>query len=126
MNYDIQDCIANCKRCHETCLRMAMTYCLQMGGRHAEPEHLQLMIGCAEICQTAANFMLYGSPVHGAVCAACAEVCEACALSCEDVGDMEECEAECLRCAESCREMAESFAPPHMGGGRGMSSARHQ
>ena len=106
-----QECIEDCQRCHATCLRMAMTHCLQMGGRHVEPEHMQLMMGCAEMCQTAANFMIAGSSVHGAVCGACAEVCDACARSCEDVGDMDECVAACRRCADSCREMAAGYRP---------------
>jgi len=126
MQHSIQECIADCKRCHETCLRMAMTHCLQMGGRHVEQEHMQLMIGCAEICQTAANFMLYESPVHATVCNACADVCDACARSCEEVGDMDECVAACMRCAESCRDMAAQYHPAARTSGVGMTSARHQ
>lgn len=105
----MQECIDDCQRCHEVCLRMAMTHCLQMGGRHVEQQHMQLMIGCAEICQTAANFMIAQSTVHGAVCAACAEVCHACADSCESVGDMDECVQACRACATSCEEMAHSY-----------------
>lgn len=126
MQQNIQECIDDCKRCHETCLRMAMTHCLQLGGRHVEQEHMQLMIGCAEICQTAANFMMYESPVHGAVCAACADVCDACAKSCEDVGDMDECVTACLRCADSCREMATTFHPGSRSGRSALTSARPQ
>lgn len=111
----MQECIDACKHCHDTCLRMALTHCLQMGGRHAEPEHMQLMIACAELCQTAANAMTAQVSVHGAICAACAEVCNACARSCEDIGDMDECVQACRDCGASCEEMSHS----HTAGIRG-------
>ena len=102
----MQDCIEKCLDCHAVCLREAMNHCLEAGGKHVEPRHFRLMITCAEICQTSANFMLSGSELHGATCGVCAQVCDACAESCEAVGDMEECVAACRACAESCREMA--------------------
>lgn len=105
MESQFQENIDACLDCHSMCLRMAMGYCLERGGRHAEQKHLRLMINCAELCQTSANFMLSDSPLHGRVCLICAEACEACAKSCEQVGDMRECVEECLSCAKSCRSM---------------------
>lgn len=105
MDTSMRDAIKACLDCHSMCLRMAMTFCLERGGRHAEKQHLRLMLNCAELCQTSANFMLSGSPLHGRVCAVCAEACEACARSCEQVGNMRECAEECQRCAKSCRSM---------------------
>jgi hypothetical protein len=104
-NRDMQDCIDACLSCHRMCLQMAMTRCLQLGGKHTEPEHFRLMLNCAELCQTSANFMLSGSSIHSVVCAACAEVCRRCADDCEKVGDMDECVRECRKCAERCEEM---------------------
>lgn len=101
----LQDCIAACQRCHEVCLRMATTVCLEKGGKHTNPEHLRLMFNCAEICQTSANFMLSQSPLHAVVCSACAKVCTACAENCEDVGDMDDCVRACRECAEHCNAM---------------------
>lgn len=101
----MQGAIKACLDCHSMCLRMATTFCLEQGGRHVEAEHLRLMLNCAELCQTSANFMLSDSPLHGRVCLICAEACEACAKSCEQVGDMRECVEECLICAKSCRSM---------------------
>ena len=101
----MQDAIQACLDCHSLCLRMATTFCLEQGGRHAEPKHLRLMLNCAELCQTSANFMLSDSPLHGRVCLICAETCEACAKSCEQVGDMRDCLEECQDCAKSCRTM---------------------
>ena len=101
----LRDAIKACLDCHSTCVQTAMNFCLERGGRHVEKQHLRLMLNCAELCQTSANFMLSDSPLHGRVCAVCAEACEACAKSCEQVGDMRDCVDECLRCAKSCRSM---------------------
>lgn len=101
----MQDAIKACHDCHSMCLQMAMGYCLERGGRHVEQKHLRLMLNCAELCQTSANFMLSDSPLHGRVCLICAEACEACAKSCEQVGEMRECAEECRSCAKSCRTM---------------------
>ena len=103
---EMRSCIEECLRCHSTCLNMAMSHCLEQGGKHVEPQHLKLMMACAEICQTAANFMLIGTHHHKHTCRECAEICEECAKSCEQVGGMEECVQACRRCAESCRKMA--------------------
>ena len=106
MNQQMQQCIQECLSCHSTCLQEAMNHCLEMGGKHIEPNHFRLMINCAEICQTSANFMLSGSDLHKLTCGVCAQVCEACAQSCEQVGEMDECVQACRRCAQSCQQMA--------------------
>lgn len=100
-----KDCLDACQRCGELCLQTAMTHCLEVGGQHVQPEHFRLMINCAELCQTTANFILSQSSLHGAVCAACAEVCTACADSCEQIGDMDECVRACRTCANQCEAM---------------------
>ena len=106
MSAEMQACIDECLRCHSSCLGMAMNHCLEQGGKHIEPPHFKLMMACAEICQTAANFMLIGTPQHKQTCRLCAEICDECARSCEQVGGMDECVQACRRCAESCRKMA--------------------
>lgn len=104
--YDMQSCIEACTHCHQTCLKTAMNHCLETGGKHVEPGHFRLMLNCAGICQTSANFMLSGSDFSNQVCAVCVGICEACADSCEEVGGMDDCVAACRECAESCREMS--------------------
>ncbi len=103
---EMQQCIQNCQDCHAMCLQMASTHCLEMGGAHVEAKHFRLMMDCAQICQTSADFMLRGSTHHAHVCAECADICEDCATSCEAVGDMDDCVAACRKCAESCRSMS--------------------
>jgi hypothetical protein len=120
---NMQQCIDNCLECHAACLETVM-YCLQQGGEHAEANHIRLLIDCAEICQTSANFMLRNSPQHGITCAACAEICERCAVECERFPDdmqMAACARMCRKCAESCKEMA---ATGTLSGARGTMPAR--
>lgn len=106
MSREMQQCIDECLHCYRTCRETAMHHCLESGGRHVEPDHFRLMINCADICRTSAEFMMSGSRLHAQVCAACAVVCDACADSCEQVGDMDDCVRACRSCAASCHQMA--------------------
>lgn len=102
----MQACIEACSHCHQVCLQTAMNHCLKTGGKHVEAEHFRLMMSCAEICQTSANFQLSSSHFSHRLCEVCAEVCEACGADCEKIGGMDECVEACEQCAESCRKMA--------------------
>ena len=106
INQEMKQCVEKCLECYKVCRESAMNHCLQTGGEHVEPHHFRLMINCADICATAADFMLSNSELHARICAACAEVCEACARSCEELGGMDDCVRACRACAESCRKMA--------------------
>lgn len=106
----MQSCIDDCQDCHNICLSEAINHGLEAGGPHVEARRLRLMLSCAELCQTAANFMLMNSPLHAPVCAACAQVCHACAVSCDTVEGMAECAAQCRKCAQSCQMMAQTAA----------------
>jgi hypothetical protein len=103
---DMARCIDECLHCYRTCMETAMNHCLQSGGRHVEPDHFRLMMNCAQLCRTSADFLMSGSPLHVHTCDACAAVCDACADSCEQVGDMDVCVQACRSCAESCHQMA--------------------
>jgi hypothetical protein len=106
---EMQQCIDECTRCHHVCLA-TVSHCLELGGKHADPSHIGLLLDCAEICQTSANFMLRGSERHQLICGVCADICRACAEACERIagGDqmMKDCAERCRRCAESCERMA--------------------
>ena len=106
LSASVQSCIQDCLHCYQTCQSNAAGMCLERGGAHVAPEHMRLMLSCAEVCRTAAAVMLNQSPQHPAVCRACAEFCTACADSCARVGVMDECVQACRTCAESCRKMA--------------------
>lgn len=109
ISQEMQECINACTRCHAACLA-TVQHCLEMGGKHADPAHIGVLLDCAEICQTNVNFMLRASDRYQLVCQVCADVCRACAESCERTDkvdeQMQECAQECRRCQESCERMA--------------------
>jgi hypothetical protein len=100
-----QSCMEICTQCHQTLMHTAMQYCLPIGGNHVDPEHFRLMMNCAEMCQTAANFQLSDSKYCRQVSSLTAEICEECAASCEKLGDMDDCVLACRQCALCCRGM---------------------
>lgn len=108
-NAEMQQCIRECLDCYATCTATA-AHCLTLGGEHAGVEHQTILLDCARICQTSADFMLRGSHMHAQVCAVCAEACRACERACERLGSgdamMKQCAEACRRCAESCERMA--------------------
>ena len=103
----MEECIRQCWECRDVCQDTLYNHCLEMGGKHAETQHVKLMADCIQACQTAADFMRRGSQLHASECAACADVCEACAQSCERIGgeEMKRCAEACRAWAKSCREM---------------------
>lgn len=109
MDAMVRQCITDCVECHNICLETAR-HCLHMGGRHAEPAHITLLIDCAETCQTSADFMLRDSEYIHKICEVCAELCDKCAQSCENIDpdddQMRLCASICRTCAGSCRQMA--------------------
>ena len=104
----LQECIERCRECEQVCTS-TVPHCLSMGGRHAEQSHIVLLLDCARVCATSAEFMMRGSRYHARTCAVCAELCEACAQDCESFRDdetMRRCAETCRRCAESCGQTA--------------------
>jgi hypothetical protein len=104
-----QRCIVDCQECHEVCLRTVSHFLQKGGAAPTEGSHVRLLLDCAEICQTSANFMIRGSSLHQLTCRVCAEICERCAEGCGQVDDGERlyrCAEVCRRCARSCAQMA--------------------
>lgn len=97
-------CIDTCIDCHRVCLGTVKN-CLEKGGAHANPDHLGLLLICADICQTSANAMILGVHQHIHTCLACAEICQACSDACKATDDVA-CAEACARCADNCRRMA--------------------
>jgi len=102
-------CIEECERCHRTCLRTALTYCLEKDIDDVEPPHYRALLTCSDMCRATINALLLSSDPTGAACVLCARVCLQCAESCERAGDLEDCSEACLRCARAC--MAVSGSP---------------
>ncbi|MFO0842294.1 MAG: four-helix bundle copper-binding protein [Gemmataceae bacterium] len=111
--HQLSDKMTNCLNACETCRRVCaetFSHCLAEGGKHAEPQHLRLLLDCVDACRASAEFLVRGSELHHLTCGTCAAVCERCAEDCERVdGDeqMRKCAAACRACARSCSEMSE-------------------
>lgn len=104
---DSQACIDACTECHAACWE-AINSCLVRGHR-ADPEHVALLLTCADMCSTNANALIRGTSGHAITCRACAQVCRLCAQACEQIHDdarMQRCAEVCRRCADCCEEMA--------------------
>lgn len=104
----LERCLEACIDCHAVCLS-TMDYCLEQGGEHVKPDHIRLLLDCADISQSCADFMLRSSEMAMDVCELCAEVCDKCAASCgqfQDDPEMQECAAACAECAQICRDLA--------------------
>ena len=106
---DMQKCIQLCRDCHAMCIQ-TIAHCLKLGGRHAAPDHIRLFEDCAQMCATAADYMVRESPFHNQVCRLCSELCKQCAKDCEQIaGDdqlVKQCADMCRRCAGSCERMS--------------------
>ena len=87
-------CVEECERCHRTCLRTAMTYCLEKGVDEVEPAHFRALLTSQD-------------PTH-TDCALCARVCLQCAEVCERAGDLQDCVEACRRCARTCLDVSAS------------------
>lgn len=107
MSEEVQECIRDCVDCFQTC-NQTLIRCLNMGGRHAKVEHLNLIMDCARICNTNTDFMLRNSLYYPQTCGLTADICDECGDVCDRFEEdfMKECASVCRRCAESCREMA--------------------
>lgn len=92
--------------CAVTCHSMALVHCLELGGEHAKPQHLRLMLDCATICATTAELVSHKSQYHTQIAALCVDVCDTCAEECEKLGGMEDCVTACRNCARHCVALA--------------------
>ena len=110
---EMKKCIQLCRDCHAMCTQ-TIAHCLKLGGRHAAPDHIRLMADCAQMCATAADYMVRESPFHDRICLLCSDLCKQCGKDCEQVaGDdqmIKECIEMCRKCATSCERMASKVA----------------
>ena len=125
LDQQIADTIDVLQQCHAICSSMAMTHCLEMGGEHARPQHLRLMLDCAGLCAFTADALGRESQFTGSFAALCADVCEICEKDCEALGDMEECVEACSACVAHCRQIARVNRPEIPAAAAAMPPAGH-
>jgi hypothetical protein len=108
---EMREAIQNCQECHAICTEIT-AYSLGQGGNYVDPDHVGLLLDCAQMCAVSTDYMLRLSHFYGRVCDVCSAICLRCAGSCERVGPgdvrMTRCADVCRRCAESCRRMAKA------------------
>ena len=103
----LSDTIDACERAHRSCTE-SVIHGMQQGGPSAEWELIQLLLDCADINETAADFMLRSSRLHHLTCQVAAEVSDKCASACEKLSKVDvrlkECAEACRRAATACRK----------------------
>jgi hypothetical protein len=102
--------LEDCQECHRICLAM-VNHCQKHGGPQVEMKHIRLLLDCAEICQTATDFLPRASALHLTICNACAVICLKCAADCEEFAEdelMQTCAAACRRAAAACQALVAS------------------
>ena len=106
---EMKKCIQLCQDCHALCTH-TIQHCLKLAGRHAASDHIRLLIDCAQICETTAQYLLRESSFHERMCGFCADVCRQCGDDCMQIaGDdqiLKQWAEMCRRCADSCERMA--------------------
>lgn len=110
INCDMTEEIHIASKCQHSC-EQTLAHCLKRGGDHADSQHIEALIDCAELCALAVGFMGRESVLHPLVCHTCAEACQICAESCSRLAGNDEmmghCAEVCRQCAESCENMWE-------------------
>jgi hypothetical protein len=90
------------KACQE-----AFTHCTDKGGKHADGEHLRMLLDCAEICRITALLHGHRSELCAAESAVCMDACARCAASCERVASddpkMKACAEQLRQCTKACQ-----------------------
>lgn len=104
---DMERCIDQCTATHQAALTVS-GHALRHGGEENASRVIRVLSDCVELCQTAANFMLRGSPNHTRVCALNAEICREVARECGKFDDepMRRMVEIATECAETCEAMA--------------------
>ena len=104
-------CVEECERCHRTCLRTAMTYCLEQGTDRVDPAHFRSMLACADMCRATIDALLSGFDSCEDVCVLCARVCSQCADNCERMPELQDCAEVCRACARACSAVGGGAVP---------------
>lgn len=108
MSSNSNDLILHLMKCYQSCTE-TITHCLDMGGDHADTDHINLMLDCAKICHVAADFNMRGSDHQTDINSLCADICRECAAECKKLSDgddpMERCAEICLECADACSDV---------------------
>jgi hypothetical protein len=79
------------------------SYCIEQGGDHVEPEHLNCMLDAWDLLSATSTITARGSDFAEDLQSVCAEAVKHCEESCEEFAD----DATMTACADVCREAYE-------------------
>ncbi len=92
--------------CANKCLE-TFNHCIHMGGKYADPAHLNSILDCIDMCHLTTRAMLRNSEFSAQISYLNAVICERCAESsfrtAPEDEHMKECADMCRECAASCR-----------------------
>jgi hypothetical protein len=104
-----------CLSTQKLCLQAA-AYCIDRGGEYTHPELLHALFDCAEINQTAANFLCRVSKHSTEIVHLAGKVSEKCSDRLKDIeqtdGLLRAVYAACLRSADVCSEFGKNWIQP--------------
>jgi len=110
LTHEMEEGIQDCLDCHRICLRtFSHLLTLETDAELAEPEQLNLLLDCADVCRMCADFMLRISEFHVRAADLCSQICRRCQQLCEFPAREDpivlECASTCARCANSCKRI---------------------
>jgi len=104
---DAYACKEECQKCSSVC-KKALKHCIDMGGEHANADHLKIMKDCTEACDHTAAFLGKKGSVEeytrNDTCKKCMDACQKCADACDSMKDdkiMQRCANECRMCIKA-------------------------
>ena len=74
----VEQVVVDCSNAHNVALQ-TLHYSEQMGGKFTQPENLNILQDCAELCSLATSFLLRDSKYRQQVIDACFAACRDCA-----------------------------------------------
>jgi hypothetical protein len=107
---EMEEAIPDCLECHRICLRtFSHLLTLEPDAELAEPEQLNSLLDCADMCRVCADFLLRISEFYVRAAELCCQICRRCQQLCElPTGEdpiVLECASTCARCANSCKRV---------------------
>jgi hypothetical protein len=100
-------CKEECVKCAGVC-KTTLKHCTELGGEHANADHLKVMKDCIEACDHAAAFTGKKGSVEEYTwkdtCKTCMDACQKCADVCDGMKDdkiMQRCARECRFCIKA-------------------------
>lgn len=100
---DSYACKTECSTCKKVCEK-TLKHCTELGGEHAQAEHIKILNDCITACSDAEMAMGKKDTDEKFKCNMCMEACKKCADYCDTMKDdkvMRDCAKECKMCIKA-------------------------